>query len=223
MNPNPPTSLSSEALQILIDEAGRLQTLYLDARSSAQNVFNFYLTFVTAVVGGLVIVGQNGLDTVQNQLMLTGLLLFAVLTGSVYLGAMSARYAQASRYAWGLDAVRRELLKQIPNPLPNVYHTFMQVQPTPKQAPWYIWLVATGTYALFIALVNGVAMGMVVWLLLSLGDVTIDTKLMASAVTTLITLTVLNMYSRLVLNRFSHALDVRVDMGETFILWASRQ
>lgn len=217
------TSLTAEQRQMLLTEADRLQTLYLDARNGIQSVFNFYLTFVTAVIGGLIFILQGAEDglTLANQLMLIGLLFFAALVGSVYMSALSGRYGHAARFAHALDAVRRALLQGIP--LPDVYRNFTTAQVAAKRRKNpIIWLVPTGTFQMFIAIVNAAALGLAVWLLALMGGA-LREGVVAGLLIFFISLTIYNIYSRLVIQRFSRALDVRVDMTGVLGAWAARQ
>ena len=207
---------------VLIDEAARMQTLYLDARNSSQNVFNFYLTFVTAVIGGIVFVSQNSPDNpVLNSLTLIALLFFAVMVGSVYTGALSARYADMGRYAHALDLLRREVLKASQAPLPDAYKTFMSIEErTAPPVKWWEWLVPTGSFQLFMAFVNSASMSLILFLLLRLGSVDFVTLFSWVMIMFFIMMTIFNVYSRIVIQRFTRQLDVRIDMRQNLTMWA---
>ena len=210
---------------MLLVEAERLQTLYLDARHNIQNVFNFYLTFVTAVVGGLVFILQSadGDPTLTSQIMLIGLLFFAALVGSVYMSALSGRYGHAARFAFALDTIRRELLRQTNMPLHPMYQAFMAADALePPRDSLLIWFIPTGTFQMFMAIINAVALALAVWLLALMGGV-VREGVIAALLIFFITLTVYNVYSRLVIQRFSRRLDVRVDMSGVLGAWAARQ
>lgn len=209
---------------VLMDEAARMQTLYLDARNSSQNVFNFYLTFVTAVIGGIVFVSQNSSDnSVINSLILIALLFFAVMVGSVYTGALSARYADMGRYARALDLLRREVLKASQVPLPDAYKTFMSIEERPASpVKWWEWLIPTGSFQLFMTFVNSASMSLILFLILRLGAVGFQTLIVWVMIMFLVMMTIFNVYSHLVIRRFTQELDVRIDMRQNLTMWASR-
>lgn len=216
--------LTDEQRSVLMDEAARMQTLYLDARNSAQNVFNFYLTFVTAVIGGIIFVSQNSSDnTVLNSLTLIALLFFAVQVGSVYIGSLSARYADMGRYARALDLLRREILTASNVPLPAAYENFMNTQEiSPSPPEWWEWLVPTGSFQLFMSFVNSASMALITFLILQLGAVNPVTIIVWVIIVFLIMLTIFNIYSRIVIQRFTQTLDVRIDLRQNLTMWASR-
>lgn len=219
--------LTETHLQILLNEAERMQSLYLDARNSVQNVFNFYLTFVTAVVGGLVFILQlnESLSPLRVNIMLIGLLFFAVLVGSVYMGALSVRYALSSRYAVLLDALRYEIFTRTQTPLPAVYASFTQASsPSSSQkTAWHLWLIPTGTYQMFMALTNAVSLALIVWLVGDLGQATFAANFWGSFFIFLLTMTIFNVYSRLTIVRFAKTVAANIDIGNQMQLWAARQ
>lgn len=209
---------------VLLDEVARMQTLYLDARNSAQGVFNFYLTFVTAVIGGIIFVSQNSANnSVIDSLVLIALLFFAVMVGSVYIGALSARYADMGRFARALDLLRRELLSTSQLPLPDAYQQFMKIEERPlPPISWWEWLIPTGSFQLFMSFVNASSMSIIIFLLLRLGNVDFTTLITWMIIMFLIMITVFNFYSRLVIQRFTRQLDVRIDMRQNLTIWAAR-
>ena len=76
------------------------------------------------------------------------------MVGSVYIGAISARYADMGRYARALDLLRREVLTASQVPLPDAYKTFMSIQE--QDAPpvrlmgmaCTLWLISTFSWLL---------------------------------------------------------------------------
>jgi len=199
-----------------------------DARNNAQSVFNFYLSFVTAVTGGAIFILQaaESIASIQARITLIILLFFSTMVGSVYLSALSGRYAQSARYARILDSLRRLQLQHIQPPLPKIYDTFIEESDDAHHLPrdaWFLWLVPTGTFQMFIAFVNSASLALIVGLILGLGDTSLKTGSVVIIAIFLITLTIYNIYSRMVINRFSYGFDVRIDLGKRFGMWASRQ
>jgi hypothetical protein len=217
--------MDDRTLAFLTQECDRLLNLYARAQDGAQNVFNFYLTFVTTVVGGLIFIGQADLD--DARLTAGGVLLFAAVVGSVYLSALSGRYAHAARYAQAVDAIRRHLLRDINAPLPGIYSVFLNDDDNDdgvgqRPLPWYIWLMPTGTYQMFIAIVNAAALAAMTALVFSAAEAGSGRGLTAVVIVFLLALTVYNTYSRLVVVRFVQQLGVRIDMGRALVTWAAR-
>ena len=213
--------LTDAQQHVLSDEISRLQTLYLDATNSIQSVFNFYLTFLTAVIGVVIFLVESS-GTPNNGVLII-LLFFAALVGTVYLSALSGRYGHAARFAHALDQLRRQQITLNNAPMPPIYSEFVNEQPTPQHDPWYLWLVPTGTYQMFMAIMNAAALTLMVVLTLGAGDVSGGAITFAGLLVFLVTLTVMSAYSRLTINRFVRQLDVRVDMSSRLSGWASRQ
>ena len=216
--------LNDQQLMSLMSEADRLQTLYLDARGGVQSVFNFYMTFITAITGGVLFAFQLPADAnpIRTTLTLIILLFFAALVGSVYIGAISARYANAERFAKALDSVRRSILQQTGTPVPSIYDDFMQPPTYTSTTAWYLWLVPTGTYQLFMSLVNSVSLAVIVWLILSLGEVRFIVEVLMFLITLGLVLSIFNIYSRIVIQRFSQMRPMAVDMSNDLTIWAAR-
>lgn len=216
--------LDENTINFLNQECDRFINLYSQAQANAQSVFNFYLTFVTTVVGGIVLILQSDARDIDSILAL--LLLFSALVGSVYLSALSGRYAHAGRFAHAVDEIRRYLIAHLNLPMPQIYGTFV-VEDTPVEdpdnAPRYIWLFPTGTYQMFIAIVNSAALtGMVLLIFTSAGADSIRTVL-ATIIIFVLTMTIYNVYSHLIIYRINRSLHVRIDVSGTLRLWAARE
>ena len=70
--------LSEQNVAFLNQELDRMQAFHLDAMSSVQSVFNFYLTFASTVIGALVILIQispsDAGDAMRTRIILAGVL-----------------------------------------------------------------------------------------------------------------------------------------------------
>ncbi len=218
-------ALSEVQLQVLLNEIARLQEMYLDARNSTQSVFNFYLTFFTAALGGVFFVAQSDAFTRLGQLLIfCGVLFFVGLVGSVYIGAIAARYAHAERFARALDALRLHLFTVSAAPLPPAYDRFRKGDfPQRSDDPWYAWVFPTGTYQLFMAFISSSSLGLMTAILTSIGGSPLANQIQAGMLVFLLTLTIYNIYVRLVQRRFSRVLDVRIDSGHALSLWSASQ
>jgi hypothetical protein len=225
-------TLTEQAVDFLKDECNRLQTLYLQVQDSAQSIFNFYLTLVSTIVGALIVLLQAAtMDALQTRLIIIGLLAFSTIIGTVYLSAMSGRYAHLARYSYGIDAIRKYLIQQLQVPMPDAYRQFVQAEKAPAKNHWrnriglLIWLFPTGTYAMFIAIVSSLSLGILTGLIASFGDISAESIFGASVWVFLITLTMFNVYSRFFIKRVSERLHVRIDsghMGQELGAWAGK-
>jgi len=215
-------TLTEQQLGFLQNESERMLTLYTQALSNAQSVFNFYLSFVTAVLGAIIVILQlEPSDAANRPGVLIVVLFFGVIVGSVYLSALSGRYAQATRYARAVDVLRRHMIGRLNVPLPSLYSGFLNEDEVEQQEhiAWYYYLLPTGTYEMFIAIVNSSALSAMIWLIFAEADAGAARTLFATMAVFLISLTVFNAYSRLVINRFSSGLNIYTTNSAT--LWAS--
>jgi hypothetical protein len=222
-------ALDQDSVAFLTQEIDRLQTFYLDAISSAQSVFNFYLTFVSTVVGALVIIIQlvpsTDVDVLRSQLVLSGLLLFAAIVGVVYLSSLSGKYGHAARYARAVDDLRRYLIDRLQVPLPNIYDRFTENPSvaTSEKTSWWVWIMPTGTYELFISIMNSAALAGLTWFIADLGGADLGRRLLAIIVVFVLSLQIHNAYSRLTIHVFANRFHVRLDMGKELSFWAARE
>lgn len=212
--------LSEHAVAFLTQECDRFLSLYTQAQDTIQSIFNFYLTFATAVIGGLFFVLQSD---IENRLLTVSAALFlSALIGSVYLSAISGRYAQSSRYAYIVDELRRYLIETLKVTPPRAYASLLTVDNNPnRREAWYAWLFPTGTYQMFIALLNSGALASIAVLLAGAGDAGSGRGITAGVLIFFFTLTVYNVYSRVVIRRFNSDLHARLDIGRELSLWAS--
>jgi hypothetical protein len=222
--------LSEQSVDFLKDELNRLQALYTQEQNNAQGVFNFYLTFISAVIGGLIFIVQitPAGNLLQTQLIAGGLLLFTALVGVVYLAAISGRYAHAARYAAAVDALRLHLMQRLEVPMPELYRQFLDTPKSAKPTPakrmlsWGVWLFPTGTYELFIAIVNSLALAAFTTLIGGIAQLAIEALIGASVVVFLITFMLYNAYSTLAMRMFRRRLHVRIDTSHELSIWAGR-
>jgi len=201
-----------------------MMALYAQAQSNTQSIFNFYLTFVTAVLGAIIFILQKAPaddDAVlRNETALMGVLFFTTIVGSTYLSAMSVRYAHAARYSFVVDEIRRYLIEHTGVTLPDIYKSLTRGQPEDKKAiTWMFWLAPPGNYHMFIAMVNSAAWGTIIWLFLHLADVGLGRTALAALLTFALTFTIYNIYSHLVIKRFSKGVNVHRKYSRG---WASR-
>ncbi|GAB4525295.1 MAG: hypothetical protein OHK0046_40980 [Anaerolineae bacterium] len=212
-------TLDETTAAFLKDECDRLFALYNQAQANAQSVFNFYLTFVSAVLGALVVIFQ------ANEALPVGLvsvvLLFTVLVGSVYLSALSGRYAQSARYAFALDAIRRYLIDTQGLRVPPLYDAFLQKPLVRARTGWLYYLVPTGTYQMFMAFINSFALALMMGLIFSVDASVSGRGLFAAVVIFLLTLSILNAYSRWIIVTLGSSAIVDIWMDTP--AWAGKE
>ena len=209
--------IEEQTVTFLKEECDRLLALYTQAQGNVQNVFNFYLTFITAIVGGVVFLLQAEVAT--GVLIL--LLFFSAVVGTVYLSALSGRYAHAARYAYAVDQIRRYLIQQMNLQVPPFYEPFMTKPMVTTTPGWVYWLVPTGTYQMFVALVNSTALALMTALIFSVGDVSGGRVFFAALLVFIITLTLFNAYSRLMIARFGS--QGFVEIWHMPSMWAGKE
>lgn len=218
--------LNDRQIAFLTQEADRLQTLYSEARAGTQSVFNFYLTFATTVVGGVIVLLQVvPLNSGSlSEVILTGLLFFAVVVGSVYLSALSGRYGHMARYANGIDAIRAYLIHELSVPVLPVYEGFMKVQRDiePRHLGRFFWLIPSGTYQLFIVLMNSFCLAGMVWLLFGFGGAVFEQRIIGAVIVFMLSFFVHNAYSHIMIVMLTRSLNVRIDVGDNLKIWAGR-
>jgi hypothetical protein len=226
--PDHPEPLDEQAMQVLMKEYDTLRELYTHAESSAQNLFNFYLTLVSTVVGGLVVLTQFSSGGGSRLGVMSLLLYFAAAVGSAYLSALTGRYAHMARYARAIDSLRRMLIERTDVYMPAEYTPFMRdSSPIDKPVRFSpMWLFPTGTFQLVVAVINSLSLAAATWLLLGAAHV-VASRPVASLITVMVifflTFTVNNIYSHLVINVLTQRLNVRVDTDRNMRGIAGRQ
>jgi len=225
----PPTpqrgTLSEQAFEFLLKEYDSLRDLFTQTESSLQNLFNFYLTLVTTVVGAIVLILQltpsNPISLARSQFTLSGLLIFAAMIGSAYLSALTGRYAHLARYAQGIDEIRRHLINRLEVPTPPLYQAFLaSAQSTDRQTQkrktpaWLYWLFPVGTYQLFVAVINSLALSAGVWLFLAatrVAEADLNRSVLATVVIFFLAFQAYNFYSHLIMRLLIRRLNIQVD------------
>ena len=187
--------------------------LLSETQASIQGIFNFYITVVTAVLGGIVLILQVPSpipsDIVRSELIVCGLLFLASIIGNIYLLSIVQRYSRLIVYGQNLDALRLHLIQELDVPMPSIYSRFLgqvteQTSPSAKMlsSPWLVWLTPTGTYQLAMAFINSCAFSVATWILLSFTGAT-SARMYGSLVTILVEFfvifTIYNVYSRIAL------------------------
>jgi hypothetical protein len=155
-----------KSLQILLKEYDALRDFYNQTEHGIQSLFNYYLTLMTAIFGGLVVVFQivpsSPASAVARELSIGALLVFFAAIGSLYLSSLSTHSAHSVRYARGINEIRRELIDLYQVPVPSIYGNFMKEKDAGagrKSGGAFILslLIPVSTYQLFVATVSSIA------------------------------------------------------------------
>jgi hypothetical protein len=227
--------LTDAAQEFLYKEYDTLRELFSQAEQGAQNIFNFYLTLTTTVIGAVVLLAQyaasNPTVATTTQLTLSALLFFAVAVGSAYLSSLSGRYAHMARYAQAMDELRRYLIDTLHVPTPPIYIEFMKPDKEPKGAlprflKWTLWFYPTGTYQFFVSALNSLSLSIATWLFLSASQVmTIEPVRSLTTVVSIfvVTLVLFNVYSQFVIRTLIQRLNIRFDTRRNAEWFGGRQ
>jgi len=165
-----PPELNDGSRDVLLKELDILKDLFSETDNRIEGLFNSYLTFLTAVVGGIAILSQIArLDNLQFvQSLSVVLLLFIALVGMMYSVSIAHRYADFYRYAIGVDELRRYLLSTHHIPLPKIYDEFKTTEQSLQEVPgnFTYWLKSVGTYHMFTVGLDSIAFAISVGLFL---------------------------------------------------------
>ncbi len=198
---DPPSANREEtSLQILLKEYDALRDMYKQAEQAMQTMFNYYLTLMTVVFGGVTLLLQpnSGIAMIKTAESLL-LILFAVI-GSFYISSLSTNFAHTQRYAQGINALRRFILERYDVALPSIYNKFLSKKGDDKTSRWMFVLslfVPVNTYQLFAATVNSLSWAVAISIIVYGQGGGIQT-LWRGLATFVITYLIYSVYSRLI-------------------------
>ena len=146
-------------LQILLKEYDALLNMYAQAEHNGQSMFNYYLTLMTAVFGGIAFIFQSSSNIGMQETAGGLLLVFFAVIGSLYLSSLSTNYAHMTRYALGMNEIRRNILKKFDVPLPPIYSKFMSEKDVDESSKlkFFSLFIPVNTFELFVATVNSIS------------------------------------------------------------------
>ncbi len=211
-------SLDESSIRILLKENEMLQALFIHAENGMQSIFNFYLTLVTAIIGGVAIIWQSVVSNPAQAwwalFSISCLLVFIAISGSAYMSSLAIRYAHTIRYAQGINETRRFLINNSKIVVPPVYAKFLG-EPTTSKSNGIVsilsFLIPVGNHQFFIAAVNSLAWAATIYILLFISDVP-DHKLTRSVMLFLVTFTIYNIYANFIIRWITANLNVRVEI-----------
>lgn len=153
-------TINEQALQILMKEYDALRDMYAQVERNGQSMFNYYLTLMTAIFGGVAFIFQPSSGIVMQKTAGGLLLIFFAVIGSLYLSSLSTNFAHATRYARGINQLRRLLIEKFNVPVPSFYSKFMTEKHIDNQ-PLIINIaslfIPVNTFELFVATVNSIS------------------------------------------------------------------
>lgn len=203
--------MTDQGFLVLMKEYDTLKDLFSQTETSIQGIFNFYMTLISAVIGGIAIIFQLSSSDPsyvgRTQVIICGLLILATIIGTIYLLSIVSRYAHLIQYGQNLDAIRLYLIHELKIPVPEIYSRFINKGTIQKPLPrlikpfkWLAWLLPTGTYQLTMAFINSVAITLATWFILSIFGTTsahIKDSLVTIAVEFALIFNMYNLYSRI--------------------------
>lgn len=159
-NSNKIQAIDENALQILMKEYDALRDMYAQAERNGQSMFNYYLTLMTAIFGGVALVFQPSSGILMQKTAGGLLLIFFAVIGSLYLSSLSTNFAHMTRYARGMNEIRRLLIERFSVPVPPFYSKFMSekdIDSQPKIVNIFSLFIPVNTFELFVATVNSIS------------------------------------------------------------------
>ena len=217
-------NVTDQALQVLMKEYDTLKDLFSQTEAGIQSIFNFDITLITAVVGGIALLLQLSPSAPASlerlQLAICGLLMLAAIIGTIYLLSIVARYAHLIEYGQGLDAVRLYLIQKLNVPMPSIYSQFLEQRSshTPlylkKPFAWLYWLLPTGSYQLTMAFINSCAFATATWILLSItgaASARLSESIITILVEFLLIFNIYNIYSNFMLHNWLSSFRLHLD------------
>lgn len=217
--------MTDQAFHVLMKEYDTLKDLFSHTETSIQGIFNFYMTLISAVIGGIAIIFQlaspESAFAERTQLIICGLLILAAIIGTIYLLAIVSRYAHLVQYGQNLDAVRLYLLCELKVPVPEIYSRFLRKETHPitrsafvRSFRWLAWLLPTGTYQLTMTFLNSLAISLATWFLLSVFGAT-SAQLTESLGTVIIEFVLIfnlyNVYSRVAMRVWLSLIGLQIN------------
>lgn len=105
--PLPESSSTSAAEEFLRTEYELLNQWAVHGENITHQIFNFYITILAAVLGGLVVLIQVVFASVEKSLLIAaGVCGFLVVIGVIFFDALVSQYIRNMRYYFEMEAIR---------------------------------------------------------------------------------------------------------------------
>lgn len=211
--------VEEKALQILLKEYDALRDFYNQTEHGIQNLFNYYLTLMTAILGVLIVVFQfaplNTAVVIAQRLSIGALLVFFAAIGSLYVSSLSTHSAHAVRYARGINEIRKKLINLYQVPVPPMYGKFMQEKEPPTQGKSKLsfilaLFIPVSTYQLFVATVSSLAWAGLIFFLYLTSQADTVVVIWRSVLGFVVPYLIYSMYARLVYEIIISRLNIKV-------------
>lgn len=150
----------SQSLQVVMKEYDALREMYTHALQNGQTMFNYYLTLMTAVFGGIALIFQPSTGVFMPRAASSLLLIFFAIVGSFYLSSLTTNFAHATRYARGVNELRRFMIERYAVSMPPIYARFMaeKTEEKPSKSITLLSLfIPVNTHQLFTATINSLS------------------------------------------------------------------
>jgi hypothetical protein len=157
-----------KALDILKLEYTSLLNLYTHTENSINGIFNFYLTLLSAIAGAMIVLFQiNSTNLFESYPSVIGLLIFVVLIGVIVQDSVVNKNIDLSNLTRNLNLLKYRMFHNYPVEMSYVsyFYNFWEADPPEGKTDtvsrihkklW--WLFPLGTYQLFIAIMDSLAL-----------------------------------------------------------------
>jgi len=172
----PGKDIDSNVKEFLAQEYSSLVSMYLHTEDTIGSLFNFYLTLLTTVTGGAIILGQLNSDNITLALPpIAFLLVLALVLGIITQEAILSKNATLVHLGNAINLLKDYALKDSESARKRVYYLhnpFHLVSPVSdskkmlfKLNKYFWWTSSLGSHQLFINVFNSMLLGFLVFVL----------------------------------------------------------
>jgi hypothetical protein len=183
----PPSQSSLDGREVLRLEYEQLNQWARHGEEAAHRIFNFYVTLLTAALGGFILITQLINGSLQTVLLIgsavCGLLM---IIGVTFLDALIGQYSRNIHYRIGIEMIRnyfrqnpaiadiisKPQIATLETDSETVWYTLMegklsttQVRKAPKLIQLFTFLTPVSSQLIFLSMVTSLLVGALVWLL----------------------------------------------------------
>lgn len=213
-----PKKKEDHSLSVLMKEYDALRDMYNQSVHNVQTMFNYYLTLMTAVFGGITFVASPSSGILLARSTIAFLLIFLAVIGTFYLSSLTNNHAHSVRYAKGVNALRRHIIATYGVSMPAAYDKFLNnvTEYEPTGLVFFLSLfVPVSTYQLFAATINSLSWGFMV-AMVYFSSITTYTSVLLIALpgvlALIVTFLIYSIYSRLIFQMTVNRATVSVEL-----------
>ena len=206
------------SLSVLMKEYDSLRDMYNQSVHNGQTMFNYYLTLMTAVFGGITFVASPSSGVLFTRSTIAFLLIFLAVIGTFYLSSLTSNHAHSVRYAKGVNALRRHIIATYGVSMPAAYDKFLTQAADDKSTRLVFFLslfIPVSTYQLFAATINSLSWGFMV-AMVYVSSVSTFTSVLRIAfpgvLALIVTFLIYSIYSRLIFQMTVNRATVSVEL-----------